>query len=454
MGWIVDWRGLSLQRRPAWMRLFLQTLGRNRVFASYAAVSDIFDRPADFQNGYTIAPKAKLGTFLLSLDVGPRHTREKRALKRAIEKPFETRFAQIAERESWAMVATLKTGPGETIELGSAFAERVFIRTLAQYFGIPLEGWHSEHLGTPSGERTLALFIRMLGATIGSSASPAPFGLEELAGLLTPEFEAQLTAVIDRHGPTDPESVIGYIVDPRPGAGDKQAARDVLEDAKFVQQDGLTRSIGGLMCAGAGFPKAFCHALHELLAHGRLRELAEQARAPNLDEVAWRTLVRSYVLEALRFRPVFPVLQRYCPRPASAAGREIAAGSTIAFSPLGAMFDRTHVDRPDEFRPGRPDHNYFVFGGGSRACLGQQMMLALCPPMLLALLRSFPELERAAPGTFEYDTTALESYTLQLPERADLEELPPRSFERHGAHEELRPSRTPAPVGAARRRMP
>jgi cytochrome P450 len=432
------------------MRLFLRTLGRNKVVASYAAVADIFDRPADFQNGYTIAPKAKLGTFLLSLDVGPRHTREKRALKRAIEKPFE-RFAQIAERESWAMVATLAGGPGETIELGSTFAERVYIRTIAQYFGVPLEGWHSKHLDTTDSERTLALFIRMLGATIGSSASPAPFGLEELAGLLSREFEAQLAEVLGQHCPTHPESVIGYLVDPRPDPSDEREPREILEDAKFVQQDGLARSIGGLMCAGAGFPKAFCHALHELLSHGKLRELAEHAREPELDPAAWQALVRAYVLEALRFRPVFPALQRYCPRSASVAGREIAAGSTVVFSPLGAMFDRTHVDRPDEFRPGRPDDNYFVFGGGPRACLGQNMMLSLFPPMLLALLRTFPGLARAAPGTFEYDTTALESYRLRLPERAALEELPPRSFERTGAHEEARPKRAPDPVAAARR---
>lgn len=414
MGWTSEWLSRTLQRHPAVLRALIRLTEPVRppgmMFGRAREVRDIFDRTHDFQVGFTIAPKTKTGPFLLSMDEGPRHTREKRALVRAIDMPFGRYFAPTAKTESdaCARAVALRLQQSETVDLASEYAERVFIRTLAKYFGLPIDGWKSAHLAVPEGERTLARYVRYLGATIGSGSTPAPFGLEELALAIAEDFKSQLTAAIDAHARLEPqpETVLGYLFDPRPHPAELQ----VEQDAKYVELDGLTRSIAGLLSAGASFPKAVANVLHELSQRKLLEKLVDKANEPGLTDEAWTAHLEPYVLEALRFRPAFPLLVRYCPRAAALAGHEIAAGSTVGFSPLAAMFDPAHIDRPEEFIPGRPDDNYLIFGAGPRACIGKRMMLALFPPLLRALFAQVPAIASAEPGTFHYDGAALEHY--------------------------------------------
>ncbi|HKP62167.1 MAG TPA: cytochrome P450 [Polyangiales bacterium] len=409
---MLDWLQASLQRRPAALRTLLR-FGKDPLqrfaltFADGPAVVDIFERSRDFQVGSTIAPKAKLGPFLLSLDEGPRHTREKRALSRAIGLSFAT-FAPIAAAESARAAAdlALQLGDEPRIDLASDFAELVYTRTLARYFGLPLDGWQCPDLDAPDGERTLALYIRTLGSTIGSG-HPAPFGLEQLALRVSKKFEGELEAVISQQmGQQPADTVLGHLLQPQPRPGED--AEQVRADAEFVQQDGLVRSIGGLLSAGAGFPKAFSNAIHEWILHGQLHVL--EAASRQLPDPAWGQLVQAHVLEALRLRPVFPLLVRYCPRATALAGQEVPAGSEIAFAPIAAMSDPTLVESPEEYRPGRPDHVYSVFGWGPRACIGRNMMLGLVPPMLKALFAQVPGFANAPLGEFAYDGPALDRY--------------------------------------------
>ena len=428
MGWTSEWLSRTLQRRPAVLRAlvrFSESIRPGGVIVGRASeVRDIFDRTHDFQVGITIAPKTKTGPFLLSMDEGPRHSQEKRALVAAINGPFEN-FARIAARESQLIAAEVATraSRGGTIDLASDYAERVFIRTLAEYFGLPIEGWRSAHLNVPpgdapEGERTLALYIRYLGATIGSGSSPAPFGLEALAVAIAEDFTQQLTPKIAaQKANPQPGTVLGSLF------AASELENDVGADARYVQEDGLTRSIAGLLSAGASFPKAVANVLYELAQRNLLGGLVEKATDPGVTPDAWKAFIEPYVLEALRFRPAFPVLARYCPRSVALAGREVAAGSAVVFSPLAAMFDPELVDRPEEFIPGRPADTYLIFGAGPRACIGKQMMLGLFPPLLRELFTQMPKIASAAPGTFRYDGAALEHYWVTL-DRAEAEVVP------------------------------
>lgn len=422
MGWTSEWLSRFLQRRPAALRALIRLSELVRppgpIIGRASEVRDIFDRTHDFQVGITIAPKTKTGSFLLSMDEGPRHSRELRAIRKAITGPF-AHFEQIAERESEALANQLAATlvHGERIDLSSDYAERVFVRTLEAYFGLTAGQWTSDHLDVEDGERTLALYIRYLGATIGSGDSPAPFGLEALAQGIAEDFKTQLGAAIEakRSEPRD-ETVLGHLLHPAPGDE---------ADAQYLEQDGLSRSIAGLLAAGASFPKAFANVLFELAERGRLKELVEKAHDASCTKDAWKAGVEAYVLEALRFRPAFPLLVRYCPRSVQLAGREITAGSTITFSPLAAMFDPALFERPEEFIPGRPAENYLVFGAAPRACIGKWMMLGLFPPLLRALFVQVPQIASAPPGKFHYDAVALEHYWVTLKQReAKLEYLP------------------------------
>lgn len=415
MGWTTEWLSRTLQRHPAALRALIRLTAfvRPPGFAIGTAreVHDIFDRTHDFQVGITIAPKTKTGPFLLSMDEGPRHTRERRALVSAIGGPFHRRFGQIAAGESHALAEHVAETlvEGQPYDLASEYAERVFVRTLATYFGLPIDGWRSEHLEAEPGERTLALFIRYLGATIGSGDSPAPFGLGQLADAIGKEFKEQLDAVIKAERTKQPnDTVLGHLLHPSP---------EETLDAQYLEQDGLSRSIAGLLAAGASFPKAVANVLYELSERKLLAGLIAKARDRSISDAAWQSIIEPYVLEALRFRPLFPLLIRQCPRSAQLGGREIAAGSTVTFSPLAAMFDPEQFERPDEFIAGRPAEKYLIFGAPPRACVGKDMMLGLFPTLLRALFTRVSIDE--TPGAFRYDAVALEHYWVTLKRAED-----------------------------------
>jgi cytochrome P450 len=110
--------------------------------------------------------------------------------------------------------------------------------------------------------------------------------------------------------------------------------------------------------------------------------MQENAASPQAREAATRNLENTraallkYIYEALRFRPMLPLLARYCPRVTVIArnrlrGRAVPAGARVIVPPLAAMFDARVFHRPGQFRVDRPLENYLLFGAGQHACIGQ-----------------------------------------------------------------------------------
>jgi hypothetical protein len=204
-----------------------------------------------------------------------------------------------------------------------------------------------------------------------------------------------------------------------------------------------------MLAAGAGFPKAYANAVHELLLHKQLGNV--HAAVARRDE----RLVQAYVREALRFRPVFPMLVRFCPR-ATRIGEgsdahphiEVQAGASLPFFPLAAMFDSGRVERPDDFIVGRPADAYHVFGGSPRSCIAEQLIMKFFLPMFEVLFRVVPEiLDRdLPPGRFRHDGAGLESYRLLVRARSAGQELPLRA---NGAGDGGEPGRDRRPAAAA-----
>lgn len=401
-----EWFPLFLQRHPTLVRNSVRALQAVRPKAvSYLvtgakAVHEIFDRPEDFLMGYLNAPKLKLGPFLLGMDPGAQHRDERALLVDALrDLPGAPGLRAFVRDESrrWAQHLA-QTPPGKAIELASGYAEPVFVRALGRCFGVPVDSARSRHLRSREDSSALGLLVRTLGMTIAST-HPAPFGLEALADDVAVEFRAHLQEAIALHRqggagvPSEihPDTVMGRLV------------------ARQHSDNDIVRWVGGMMSASAGYPKAFSHALHELIRHEKLSEFAQAVR--DGDE----RLVHGYIREALRFRPVFPFLIRYCPRsaqlcdPPPDARREFAAGERIKFSPLTAMFDRDRFVQPEEFNPERPAELYSLFGGGSRICIGQEFIMSLFLPMFDALFDARPDLiDHARPCRLRYDGFAIE----------------------------------------------
>ncbi|MEV6806145.1 cytochrome P450 [Streptomyces sp. NPDC051132] len=112
----------------------------------------------------------------------------------------------------------------------------------------------------------------------------------------------------------------------------------------------------------------------------------------------------AYVWEALRFHPFVPVTPRLCVRDhvlAAGTGRRtvIPAKSVVLACFASAMFDEEVLDRPAEFRPGRPPAHDLVLGYGAHDCVGRYAARVIVPELVRRVLlrpgvRPLPGAER------------------------------------------------------------
>ncbi len=97
-------------------------------------------------------------------------------------------------------------------------------------------------------------------------------------------------------------------------------------------------------------------------------------------------------LEALRFDPITPAIERVAAAPhVIAAGtgraRAVPAGATVFLAPGAAMRDPRRVAAPERFDPDRSPVAGLHFGLGLHGCFGREMAEAMLPALLAPLLR-------------------------------------------------------------------
>jgi len=114
-------------------------------------------------------------------------------------------------------------------------------------------------------------------------------------------------------------------------------------------------------------------ALYELGRYPELmRRTQEAADAGDADGDAWLDAVMK---ESMRLHPVIPIVLRTLQEPATIAGIDIPAGTTVGPSIVVAHGDANY-ERADEFDPTRflgqnpPTNTWIPFGGGARRCIG------------------------------------------------------------------------------------
>ena len=178
---------------------------------------------------------------------------------------------------------------------------------------------------------------------------------------------------------------------PEPATVLKRLVFRRLTGQNELDPDAVRRNIIGVLLPGAALvTRAFATSLVQLLKRKALRRAAEAANG-DLD------LLQGYLIEALRFHPVFPVLPRHCPHdtvlPGFRRSYRIRAGRDVYVSVAGAMFDPHGPlfngpagGYPTESRVRNP-HDYRHFGGGIHECLGQHIALPQMAAMLAALLK-------------------------------------------------------------------
>ena len=416
---LVDWFTQEIQRHPHGLRFALRWLDAlapravaGRAAISGKAVREVFERPDEFLMGHLNKPKLKLGDFLLGMDPGPAHSHEKPQLQAALDAvlPLFAAIVTAESEQSAQRAAQIWRQTGE-LDLVTQYAEPTFVLSLAHAFGLPVRGLHCAALATEPGLPTLALVIRKLGTTI-ASAHPAPFGLEAIANEIAQPFKRHLSdAVVAYRDGSIPSKVEPLPNGLAPLVPTGSVIGHLIAHGNFHDGDvGIVRSVGGMLSASAGYPKAFSHALHELLA--RPAALNAFMHAADVND---RGQLHAYVKEALRFRPVFPLLVRFCPHATSVRSDNgaVAAGATLPFFPLSAMFDPANVHQPEQFVPGRPDANYWLFGGAPRVCIGQALIMEMFLPMFRALFAAIPQLANSKPGELRYDGASMKHYVVR-----------------------------------------
>ena len=118
-------------------------------------------------------------------------------------------------------------------------------------------------------------------------------------------------------------------------------------------------------------------------------QLAEAQQAAWADDNA---AMLKYVRECLRLNAFAAGIQRICSRDytvneGSWRAARIPKGTPVLVATQSAMLDSRKVDKPNEFRLGRPDYLYMHYGVGMHTCFGQHINDAQIPAIVKAVLK-------------------------------------------------------------------
>ncbi|MGH2852935.1 MAG: cytochrome P450, partial [Solirubrobacteraceae bacterium] len=311
--------------------------------------------------------------------VGPQHMRQRKLLLgpfhgEAVQR-YATTIAQAAEREieRWPL--------REPFALAPAMQAITLDVIMAGIFGV--EGRPQK--GTP--ERSLRDAIRWM-----VSLSTKPIGqVLELVGIgrEQPTGPAKrLLAYLDRH--------LYAVIAARRAAADTAGRTDILslllaarDEEGAPMTDGelrdelLTLVLAGHETTANSLAWAFERLLRTPHAYDRLRE---EVRAGNGTGDAGAAYVEATIHEAMRSRPVIPMIGRRVTVPWQLGEWRLPAGTSVLVSILLVHHREDVYPDPFAFRPerflgaegGRAPQTYtwIPFGGGIRRCLGATLAMA------------------------------------------------------------------------------
>jgi cytochrome P450 len=371
----------------------------NVVFVSKAGdVREVLGRFEDFTLAQVLGPKIPWGPILLSLDWREQHARERQLLQSVVFPPDVSLIRKTVADRCRDLIAR-KQVDGE-MDVVTDLCDDVIIEVLNGYFGIPVIGKREEMtliLGDVAG------FILVEPPADSDRWFRAYANMAKLTDSVLERIRSQRIKFAE--APSDPaqaDDVLTRLVK-RFCAG---------HNPSWFDEDWIRSGLTGLAATGGGtVVRATTQAFDQLIAHPaglqKAREIAAQLEA-KFEEGAWKRF-HQIVYEALRFRPMLPLLGRYCPRETivakgTARARTVPAGGTVIAAPIAAMFDPEVFEGPSRFSSDRPLDGYIHFGFGPRTCFGKYVADVVIVEMIRALVL-LPNLKRAAgsKGRVHYD---------------------------------------------------
>ncbi|WP_455359819.1 cytochrome P450 [Streptomyces sp. SYSU K21746] len=182
------------------------------------------------------------------------------------------------------------------------------------------------------------------------------------------------------------------------------AARD--EDGlpltdKEVRDEAVTLYIGGHETTGTTLTWAWYLLSRNPGARARLTEELDRVlagRAPCFDNLGRLPWTEQVVKETLRLYPPVWLMTGIAQDGSTLGGRPVKPGTVLWCSQWSTHRDPRWFPDPEAFRPERwaagaspavPDHAWFPFGGGARACLGARFAMVEAVLVLATLARRF-----------------------------------------------------------------
>jgi cytochrome P450 len=390
-------------------------VGNQVVVAKAKDVREVLDRLADFTED--LGPRIPWGPFLITVDWPEQHARERELLQSVVSKLADvTQIRNAAATLCRAQIAQARSAG--RIDVVKDLCKPVLIDTIQEYFGIPT-------IGSPDDMAIIigrvASFI-MVEPPVGSARR-----IESLDSI------ARLSRTI-----VDQIDLIKGLPASRTVTGPDLLTRLVAklnseDEPTWFDEGWIRRYMTGLAVFGGGtIIRATTQAIDQLIRYPddlqEARALAAEIEslpvpgrsspvAQHRIEAARESLLQ-IIYEALRFRPMLPILSRYVPRETivakdTAHARLVPTGATVLAPPIAAMFDPEEFPNPRRFSRTRCLKRYVHFGYGSRLCFGKYIADVLMVEIFRALLRC-DELKRAAgsSGRVAYDGAAVRSLVL------------------------------------------
>lgn len=399
----------------------LLDLGPHLIVARHRDVREVMERDDDFAIGPMVGPAMVCGFFALGTDRVPLY-REDLALlwhafydvaprspmhaggPRAVDRPPNLPPLLQSIRDQVIRILS-STPPGGRMDLVQKILKPVCTGVVQTHLGL-----------RPSGENwtdtlwdvlaSLALRIILPGSTNPLESNSAV--MRDLVWASEVLRIAIADSISDHVATAQPATDISARMYELLAARSPPSSQDQIVST-------VVRNISGLAITGCHpIAKAAAQAVDVLLDKRHAFEGAAEAAKEDDDVLFW-----SYIDEALRFFPPFPLVTRGCARDTVIGTeygnpRKVRAGQTITVGLMPAMFDSAAIPFPYQFRTDRTTRDSLVFGRGVHACFGYQfardVLIAILKPIFA---RGFQR-ARGRAGKLKFDIVVPESMTLTL----------------------------------------
>ncbi|MFC8827522.1 cytochrome P450 [Streptomyces sp. NPDC057137] len=318
--------------------------------------------------------------------------RRKRALVQPVVRPRQVRaYAETMTDCASSLAETWQ--PGQHIDVRRemlGLTQRIAVRTL---FGTDTAGREGT-IGPAMDIAQAAIGDEFRGLTLFLPAwipTPGRQRLKKAVAVIDSEVN-RVTEERHRNG-ADRDDLLSRLLAARDEQGDRLTDKEIRDEA-------VTLYIGGHETTGTTLTWAWYLLSRNPEARERLAEeltTVLQGRTPGFDDFKELRWTEQIIRETLRLYPPVWLMTGIAKEGSTLGGRPVAEGTVLWASQWSAQRDERWFPEPDAFRPERwdeearpvPDHAWFPFGGGARACLGARFATVEAVLVLATLAQRF-----------------------------------------------------------------